>query len=232
MKKAAIFLSAIVLSAALYAQETTRETRDVKDFDRISYGISGSLKVSIGPEFKVVLEGDRDDIREVITEVSDGRLRIRMSNWRFSFNEKVNAWVTLPELTGLSVSGSGNAEVLDPLRNLDDLNLSVSGSGKLRTAEVVTDEIDCSISGSGDIFVASGNADRGDISISGSGSYNGADFEIDDLEVSVSGSGSCLCKAGDSIKAGISGSGNVTYNGNPEKIDARVSGSGHIRKAK
>lgn len=232
MKKAAIFFSTIFLSAVLYSQGTTRVNRDVKGFDRISYGISGSLKVSIGPEFKVVLEGDKDDIREVITEVSDGRLRIRMSNWRFSFNEKVNVWVTLPELTGLSVSGSGNAEVLDPLRNLDDLNLNVSGSGKLKTAEVVTGELDCSISGSGDIFMASGNADHGDISISGSGSYSGPDFEIDDLEVRVSGSGSCLCRAGNSIRAGISGSGNVTYNGNPEKIDARVSGSGHIRKAK
>jgi hypothetical protein len=232
MKKAAIFFSTIFLSAVLYSQGNTRENRDVKGFDRISYGISGSLKVSIGPEFKVVLEGDKDDIREVITEVSDGRLRIRMSNWRFSFNEKVNVWVTLPELTGLSVSGSGNAEVLDPLRNLDDLNLNVSGSGKLKTAEVVTGELDCSISGSGDIFMASGNADHGDISISGSGSYSGPDFEIDDLEVRVSGSGSCLCRAGNSIRAGISGSGNVTYNGNPEKIDARVSGSGHIRKAK
>jgi hypothetical protein len=80
--------------------------------------------------------------------------------------------------------------------------------------------------------MASGNADRGEISISGSGSYSGPDFEIDHLEVRVSGSGSCLCKAGDSIEAGISGSGNVTYNGDPDKIDAHVSGSGHIRKAK
>ncbi len=52
-----------------------------------------------------------------------------MENWRFNFNEKVNAYVTLPELTGLSVSGSGKAEILDPIKDADDLSLNVSGSG-------------------------------------------------------------------------------------------------------
>ena len=193
---------------------------------------SGNLNIKIGPEFSVVLEGEKDDLREVITDVSDGRLRIRVENWRFNFKEKINAYVTLPALTGLSVSGSGRAEILDPIKDADGLSLNVSGSGKLITKELTVDALDCGISGSGDIYIGgTGSADRGDISISGSGSYNGPDFEIDHLEVSVSGSGSCLCKAGDSLTARISGSGNVTYNGDP-KIDARVSGSGHVRSAK
>lgn len=215
-----------------YGQSTVKENRDLKGFTKISYGISGNLNIKIGPQFSVVLEGEKEDLREVITEVSDGRLRIRMGNWRFNFDEKVNAYVTLPELTGISISGSGRAEILDPIKNADDLELSVSGSGKLYTKELEVDEFDCSISGSGDIIIiGAGSADSGEISISGSGSYNAPDFEIDHLEVSVSGSGSCLCKAGDSLTARISGSGNVTYKGDP-KIDARVSGSGHVRSAK
>ena len=225
-------LNLAILTTAAFGQSTEKETRDVKGFTKISYGISGNLNIKIGPQFSVVLEGDKGDLREVITDVSDGRLRIRMENWRFNFNEKVNAYVTLPELTGLSVSGSGRAEILDPIKNADDLDLSVSGSGKLYTKELEVDKFDCSISGSGDIVIAgTGSADSGEISISGSGGYNAPDFEIDHLDVSVSGSGSCLCKAGDSLTARISGSGNVSYNGNP-KIDARVSGSGHVRSAK
>ncbi len=77
-------------------QSTVKETRDVKGFTKISYGISGNLSIKIGPEFSVVLEGEKDDLREVITDVSDGRLRIRMENWQFNFNEKVNAYVTFP----------------------------------------------------------------------------------------------------------------------------------------
>ncbi|MCU0462922.1 MAG: DUF2807 domain-containing protein, partial [Bacteroidales bacterium] len=201
-------------------------------FTKISYGISGNLTIKIGSEFSVVLEGEKGDLREVITDVSDGKLRIRQDNWRINFNSKVNAYVSLPQLTGLSVSGSGKAEILDPIKDADDLSLSVSGSGKLMTKELVVDDFNCNISGSGDVIITGdGSADNGDISISGSGSYNGPDFEIDHLEISVSGSGSCFCKAGDSLEAGISGSGSVTYKGEP-KIDARVSGSGHVRSAK
>jgi hypothetical protein len=236
MKKNLLCLLAItglaILTTVAYGQSTVKETRDVRGFTKISYGISGNLNVKIGPEFSVVLEGEKNDLKEVLTDVSDGRLRIRMDNWGFNFNEKVNAYVTLPELTGLNVSGSGKAEILDPIKGADDLSLSVSGSGKLLTAELVVDALDCSISGSGDVVIgAAGSADRAEISISGSGSYSGPDFEIDRLNISVSGSGSCLCKAGDSLTARISGSGNVTYKGDP-KIDARVSGSGHVRSAK
>ena len=227
MKKT-LSLLVLVLILGGFASAQTKETRDLKGFTKISYGISGNLKIKIGPEFSVVLEGDKSDLNEIITDVTGDRLVIRQENWHFRFNEKVNVYITMPEIKGLGVSGSGNAEVLDPIKGADNLDLGVSGSGKRLTAGVITDNLSCSISGSGTITIgSSGNADRGHISISGSGSYYGDNMEIDHLEISVSGSGSCTCKAGDSLKAGVSGSGNVYYYGNP-KVDAHVSGSGHV----
>jgi hypothetical protein len=228
MKKAASLLFMVVIMSG-FASAQTKETRDLKGFTKVSFGISGDMKIKIGPEFSVVLEGDKSDLKEIITEVSGGRLIIKQDSWHFHFNEKINIYITMLALNGLGVSGSGNAEVLDPIKNADNLDLSVSGSGKLLTAEVETDNLDCSISGSGNITIgSSGNADKGTISISGSGNYRGESMEIDHLEVHVSGSGNCTCKAGDSLRAGVSGSGNVYYYGNP-KIDAHVSGSGHVR---
>ena len=228
----AVFCVVAGLVTAIAAGQTeTRETRNIKGFNRVSFGISGNLNIKIGPEFSVVLEGNKNDIEEVITELSDDRLIIKQESWRFNLKEKVNVYITMPEVEGLSVSGSGKAEILDAVKEADELSLSVSGSGKLVTAELVADELKCNISGSGDIIIGSGgNADRGEISISGSGGYRGENFEIDHLAISVSGSGSCYCKVGDSLEARISGSGNVTYTGNP-KIDARVSGSGRVRSA-
>jgi len=230
MKKLTVlFFTAFLVTGITTGQE--KETRNLKGFDRVSFGISGNLSIRIGPEFRVVLEGSRRDLEAVITEISGDRLIIKQENWRFRFDEKVNINITMPEITALSVSGSGNAEIVDDIKNADALDLSVSGSGKLLTAGIQVDQIGCSISGSGDINIASdGEADRGEISISGSGGYRGEDFNIDKLAVRVSGSGSCYCKAGDSLQASISGSGNVTYKGDP-KIDARVSGSGKVRSA-
>ncbi len=228
-RSAALFIIMLLVTGITAGQE--RETRNLKGFDRIGFGISGNLTIKIGPQFSVALEGNRRDLEMVETEISGDKLIIRQRNWRFRFDEKVNVYITLPELEGLSVSGSGNAEIADDIRDADDLDLSVSGSGKLITAGIVADEFNCSISGSGDVIIGSGGeADRGEISISGSGGYRGEGFEIDHLSVRVSGSGSCYCKAGDSLQASISGSGNVTYKGNP-RIDARVSGSGKVRSA-
>lgn len=235
MKKVLLFLlSAFIITGNVLAASAIKDKRNVKGFTRISYGVSGNLTVRMGPEFSVVLEGEEDDVERVITEVTGDRLVIKRETFRFRFSdldERVDVYITLPELEGLGVSGSGRAEIVDDIKDIDDLSLSVSGSGKLTTAGIEVDDLDCGISGSGNILIqGEGSADRGDISISGSGNYTGRDFEIDHLDVSVSGSGSCFCKAGDSLTARISGSGNITYRGNP-RIDSRASGSGHIRSA-
>jgi Putative auto-transporter adhesin, head GIN domain len=224
---AAIFILAVLSTGISSAQST--ETRNVSGFTKVGFGVAGDLYIRIGPEFKLVMEGDRDILDEIKTDVSGGRLVIRMENWHFNFhNEKVTINLTMPELEGLGVSGSGKAQILDPVK-ADNLNLNVSGSGKVMTSDLDVDHFECGISGSGDIILGSGGSiDNGSISISGSGGFSGESIEIDHLTVHVSGSGNCRCKAGDSLEARISGSGNVWYSGNP-KIDARVSGSGHVR---
>ena len=212
-------------------QNVIKENRNVKGFSKVSFGISGNLSLKFGPEFSVVVEGTKNDLDEVITEVSGDRLIIKQERWLFNLHDKVNVYITMPELEGLGVSGSGKAEIMDAITDADNLNLNISGSGRLQTAKLVVDKLDCSVSGSGHIAIGSGgNTDNAEISISGSGSYSGEDFEIDHLKVNVSGSGSCLCKVGDSLDATISGSGNVNYLGDP-KINAHVSGSGHVRSA-
>jgi hypothetical protein len=225
----AVLLIAMVLTTG-QASAQSKETRNVKGFTKVSFGVSGDLFIKIGPEFGLTIEGDKSDLNEIETVVSGDRLVIKKENWRFSLrnDERVIINLTMPELEGVGVSGSGKVEIMDPVE-ADRLSLNVSGSGKLITDDLSVDNLDCGISGSGDIILGSGGSvDQGEISISGSGGFSGEGVEIDHLEVSISGSGNCHCKAGDSLDAHVSGSGNVTYIGNP-KVNARVSGSGHVR---
>ncbi|MBA4322915.1 MAG: hypothetical protein C0408_08885, partial [Odoribacter sp.] len=152
---------------------------------------------------------------------SDGKLIIRIDNYRFFNNEKANVFITLPELKGLSVSGSGAAKIENSLKN-ETLDLRVSGSGKIIIPDIVTGDLNCSISGSGNIVIKGiGDIGSGDISISGSGNYSGETAKFKELKVSISGSGSCNCNVSESLSATISGSGNLNYAGNP-KVNARV----------
>jgi hypothetical protein len=231
--KRGIILSAFILALTVStgfagSQSDVKETRDVKDFTKVSFGVAGNLYINIGPEFKVVLEGEKKDLEDIITDVSGGKLVIKKENWRFNMNEKITAYVTMPELKGLGVSGSGKAEIKDAIK-VEDLDLSVSGSGKIYTNDVTVTNLGCSISGSGDIIPGgNGSAAKAEISISGSGNFDGGSFKIGSAEIHISGSGNCTCYVSESLRASVSGSGDVTYGGNP-KVDAHVSGSGKVR---
>jgi hypothetical protein len=205
-----------------------KETRNLKGFTKVSFGVSGNLFITFGPEFNVVLEGEKSLLEDIETEVSGGKLIIKKENWRLNMNEKVIVYITMPYISRLDVSGSGKAEIKDAVK-ADNLDLSVSGSGKLFTSDIVAVNLNCSISGSGDIIIGgNGDATKADIAISGSGDYTGESLKIGSAEISISGSGSCSCNITESLRASVSGSGNVTYLGNP-KVDARVSGSGRVR---
>ena len=229
MKRAALLLVIMSLVYSFSAGQTVKETRDLDGFTSIGFGIAGNLYIEIGPQFSVVLEGDEDDLEDIDTDVIGGRLRIKQERWLFNLREKVDIYITMPELEGLSVSGSGKAEVLDDLRT-EDLDLNVSGSGNIITADLNVENLECRISGSGNIRPGGGSTEDAEVSISGSGNFNGDKVKAGTMEVSVSGSGNCRCYVTGSLEARVSGSGHITYTGDP-RIDARVSGSGRVRSS-
>lgn len=229
MKK--IIASAFILLLAAQisqAQSTQTEKRDLRGFTKVAFALSGDVLISLGNAYSIELEGDRDYLREVKTEVVGNELRIRRDKWFDSGNKKVTVRITMPALEGISVSGSGRVTVKDPLRG-DELDVAISGSGRALLHDVALGEVECSISGSGSLIIAgNGTIKTLELSISGSGGYQGEATGINVLEARISGSGSCDCHVKEMLRASISGSGNIMYSGNP-KIDASVSGSGKVR---
>lgn len=229
MKKLLSFAAVTLLfvSAAL-AQGSYTETRDVTGFNKVSFAAAGEVYISLGQGFKVVLEGNRDYIRDIETKLRGGDLVIKYDKWISMGNQKLIVRITMPSLEGLAVSGSGKVIVNDPVKG-EDFEIDISGSGKVYLKDVTLGDVECDISGSG-AFIAEGvgNVRSLEVNISGSGSYKGESTKIGSLEASISGSGSCDCYVTDKLEAAISGSGNIYYSGNP-KIDASVSGSGHVK---
>lgn len=225
----AVSVMLTVLSTAyIYGQSAEKETRNLTGFTKVSFGVPGNLYIRFGSDYKVVLEGDKDFIADIETEVSGSKLVIKKDSWTQFNNKKIIVNITMPSIEGLGVSGSGQAEITDAVK-ASDLDLGVSGSGKLLINDLTADKIDCGISGSGDIIIkGAGNVEEAEIAISGSGSYTGESLKLKSAEISISGSGNCQCNVSETLEASVSGSGNVTYIGNP-RIDARVSGSGRVR---
>jgi len=229
MKKTIIPALLLIISVtALQAQTTYTETRNLSGFSKISFAVAGEVYIDLGQSYSVVLEGDKDYIKEIETRVDGTDLVFKRDKWFDTGNRKVTVRITMPALEGISVSGSGKVIVNDPLRG-DGLNVAISGSGKVLLGDVTVRNVECHISGSGSLNIAgTGAVDNLGISISGSGDYKGEATKVGTLKASISGSGNCDCYVTDLLKAAISGSGSIYYSGNP-KIDAAISGSGKVR---
>ncbi|MEZ5104319.1 MAG: head GIN domain-containing protein [Draconibacterium sp.] len=224
----AIVLLGISMLNPLLAED---QERDVPSFSKISLRISGNLYLKQGEKQSVKIVAKESTLEDIITEVKDRTLNIRFpSNFVFKKYDpgKIDIYVTVPEVDGLSISGSG--DILAENINTRILDLAVSGSGDIKIGELSSERISGSISGSGNVRIEKGGvADELSVSISGSGGFDAAEYEADDVIVRISGSGNCKITTNGSIKARIAGSGNVYYSGNPS-IDSSVAGSGKVRE--
>jgi hypothetical protein len=110
----------------------------------------------------------------------------------------------------------------------DLVGLTVSGSGGVTAPKLSTDTLSSNISGSGTITVG-GSAPEQRLTISGSGAYQAGDLAGKTLRADISGSGHAVVSVSDTLDVTISGSGSLTYSGDPT-VQKHVSGSGSVTK--
>jgi len=201
------------------------ETRQVSDFDRIDLSGVGDVIITQGESESLSIETDDNIMQYVETAVENGTLKLGFKpgvNWidptRLIF------YVGVDNLTGLTVSGSGNIEA-DEIA-ADRLDLRVSGSGNIKLTGLSASEVRTGISGSGEVTL-DGNVPAQDIAISGSGRYQTGDICSTSIQLDVSGSGNATVCATETLDADISGSGSVNYYGQPV-VNFSGNGSGNI----
>ncbi|ALI98992.1 head GIN domain-containing protein [Rufibacter tibetensis] len=221
-------LSSFKVSVRMVADE---QTRNVGPFQKIGLAYPANVILRQGSTHSVKVEGDAEQLIQLVTEVQNGKLNIRRkdhdnnNNWS-SGKKRVTIYITVPQIEALSVSGSGKIKGEGTFKSAS-MDLAVSGSGNIQLNANV-DNLSSRISGSGSIELQ-GTGKQSTISVSGSGSMKGYAFKTNDAKVSISGSGSCEINATTSLRSSISGSGKVSYEGSPS-VDSRVSGSGSVKK--
>jgi hypothetical protein len=205
-----------------------KEERKVETFTHVELAISANVYLTQESTQKVVVEASENDLKEIITEVKNGHLKIKAQGWH-SHLKDVKVYISMAMLEGIALSGSGNIIAENEFR-VGDLDLAVSGSGDIKMNKLATKKVETSVSGSGDITVAGpGKAESISIATSGSGDINAENFEVGSAEIAISGSGNARVNASDKIAAHVSGSGDVFYKGNA-MVDIHISGSGRAKK--
>ena len=201
------------------------ETRQVSNFDRIALSGLGEVIVTQGGSESLSIETDDNVMKHVKVEVKNGTLTLGFEE---GFNliapSRLIFHVGVDDLTGLTISGSGDVE--SDMVKTDRLDVNVSGSGDVQIADLKASEVKAKISGSGEIELA-GEAAAQDVTMSGSGKYLAGDLCSESVKVSVSGSGDATVCVTGTLDSTISGSGSVNYYGRPS-INSSASGSGKI----
>jgi hypothetical protein len=248
MKKSIVFvLIALIGLGNAFGQ--SREIRNVGTFSKISFRVPGKLVLRQGNTQKVELEGDKETLSKIETEVNGDKLVIGNEdrwNWGWTDNNRIMAYITVKDITAISVSGSGEL-ITEGKITTDRMDLNVSGSGSLQTDVTVSGELNADVSGAGRIDVK-GSCQNMDSDISGSGKINasltiGGQVSVDisgsgkfeasgtakEIRTEISGSGKVYASnlEVDKCKVQISGSGDVEINVKSE-LDANISGSGSV----
>lgn len=209
--------------------DVVTETRSVPTFDAVEADGDFEVYLTQGPAEDIRLEG-QNNILDVVTTKVDGReLEIKFKSFvNVRRHKPIRIYITNPSLTSLDLAGSGRAEGRSDW-NVDDLRLSVSGSGSIDMDIIGANDVNSRISGSGNMYM-SGDADQFESEISGSGNVRAFGLVTKRANMKISGSGNSELTVTQSLDARISGSGNVRYKGSPT-VNASVSGSGKVIRA-
>jgi Putative auto-transporter adhesin, head GIN domain len=182
------------------------QTRTVARFSSLELAGSNKVTVVVGAPQSVVVHADSNLIRHVTTQVVAGSLVIADTG-SFSAKTPMSVEVSVPSLTALTLSGSGQ--------------LSVTGIKAPRLTVMV--------SGSG-LLYAAGTATRLDVTLSGQGMAQLDQLTASEVHAVVSGSGLIQVTATTSLDASVPGTGAIVYSGNPSQVTSSVTGTGAVTR--
>lgn len=158
---------------------------NLDDFDSIDFGSTFRVMItqSENYEVSVVTESERD-LEDIRAEVRNGKLHLDFRDRFFENRERVNIYVSMPNLEELDISGASKLKVLD-FKDIDNLNIDISGAAN---AQLDIEASDLEFDGSG----ASKTEIKGTIGslnldLSGASRFKATDTEIGTAKVEASG---------------------------------------------
>lgn len=233
-------LAAIVASSALAgcqihgedAGPTTSRTYQVGNFQRIEVAGPYDVEVHTGGTAAVSARGAQKLLDRTVVEVRGDKLVIRPESshgffhWGWTSHEKSSFSVTVPQLSGATIAGSGDIRV-DKVSG-QQFEGSVAGSGGLNVGSLKVQSLKLAIAGSGSAKADGGKAEAATYDIAGSGDIDAGAVQTQQLKVSIAGSGGVKGHSSGTANVSIMGSGDVDVTGGA-KCSVSKAGSGDVR---
>lgn len=233
---ATALLAVLPLSAAQTAELPKSETKDYRlsGFSGLEISWIYNVELTQSSRYAVRVEAPDFLVDFLKVEVRNGRLvlgveempnDIRRRIERNGNRYDVRAYVSMPELSTLTISGAAKLTARGEFSTRKPFELTASGATQVRDLSVKAASADIEISGASKVIGLNGRFDK--ISLRGSGSANitmESDTKSADLRLSGASKLSLKGKLGDVDLQG-SGAANIEFDGSIETLSAEGSGA-------
>ena len=211
------------------AGPTVSRNYQIGNFHQIEVAGPYDVEVRTGANPGVSARGSQKLLEHTTVEVQGDKLVIHPQeshgffHFGWSHNGNASFVVTVPQLTGAAIAGSGGIKVNQV--SADSFEGSVAGSGDLDVASLDVKSLKLSIAGSGGVKTGAGKAANADYEIAGSGDIDAGAVTSQQLKVSIAGSGNVKAHATGAAEVDILGSGDAEITGGA-KCSVSKTGSG------
>ena len=231
---AATLAAAALAGCQVHAQEsggpTVSRNFNVAGFQQVEVAGPYDVQIRTGSNPSVTARGPEKLLGRTIVEVRGDKLVIAPQNSHSFFNfgwsthDKANFVVTVPQLSGAAIAGSGDVQV-DKVAG-QSFKGAVAGSGRMEIGALDVQQLKLEIAGSGGVRGA-GKAQSADYAIAGSGGVDASGVQTQQLKVSIAGSGDVKAHSSGTADVSIMGSGDVAITGGA-KCSVSKAGSGNV----
>jgi hypothetical protein len=201
------------------------EDFDITGFDKVDVSHAFTVDISQGDTFSVVASIDDNLVEYLEVEKRGSTLRIGLEPRCNCISTHGTAEVTMPELTGLELSGASNVTITG-FASAMAFDVDVSGASSLR-GDIEAGDARFEVSGASQVTL-SGSAQEATIDASGGSNVDLADFAVADANVDSSGASTVTVNPGGTLNANASGASRVYYLGSPTLGTVETSGASSV----
>jgi hypothetical protein len=203
----------------------------IGNFHEIEVAGPYDVDVRTGGNPGVSARGGQKLLERTIVEVRGDKLIIHPEEhhgwFHFGWGSrgKANFTVTVPQLQGATIAGSGDIKVDHVTGNR--FEGTVAGSGGLAVAAMDVQSLKLAVAGSGGVKAGAGKAQIAEYEIAGSGDVDAGAVQTQQAKVSIAGSGNVKAHSTGTADVSIMGSGDVDVSGGA-KCTISKAGSGNV----
>lgn len=194
------------------------------DFIQLRNDAAVDVILTQGNGYSIDFEGYELIFEDLEFRVINNKLIIEQHG-HFWSSRKSRVYITVPDLTLMEITSSGDIYGDNRFRINGDLELRTAGSGDF-DLNLDVKELYTTVNGSGNLFLK-GYAEVHELDLDGSGEVRAYPLTTRHTRISHYGSGNAEIFAQNSLYARLRGSGNVYFTGYPV-VDYFVSGSGSL----